>query len=232
MMKKNLLPLLLLLFFFSNCKKDNNIETPLEQEEFNETCNKLVQEGLTINVDGDISSQIDPGNMQAFTDFNNCVSECTDPNDLDCMMNCMSLLGVMPPGGAFSLTCYITNTTTTTITFILEAGDWFQPSSDDYQPMLCPIDISVVIEAGQTTTVLIPVYCLNSGLSSPADDSDYTICDMISSNDCLLDIIGILKTKDLSSITYLQATEVQKIIWNCTEGESVDLEYLNNLPSL
>ncbi len=230
MTKTKLFPILLLIVFFSMCKK-NKTDGPDDKEVYTKTCRTLVQEGLTIKVDGDISSQINPQNTQAFLDYSNCIAGCSD-TDTDCMMGCLSILGIVPSGGAFSLTCYVTNITSVPIRFTLYPGCWFQTSSEDYQSMLCPVYIDVEIEGGQTTIIIIPVYCLDSGLSAPADDTDYTICELISSSDCLSDIIAILKTKDLSSVTYTQAIEIQKIIWNCTDSQSVNLEYLNNLPNL
>ncbi len=219
---------LLFVFIFTNCSDDK--DAPSGQV-FSEICEPLVQAGLNITVDGDVTSLIDPNDQQAWTDFSNCMANCTDPTDPDCMMGCMSVLGVIPSGGAFSVTCYITNTTLVPITFTLHVGDWFTPFSDSYQPMLCPVDMTFVIDAGITVTEVIPVYCLNSGLSAPADDSDYTLCELIESNGCLTEIIDILKTKDLSATTYSQTMEIQTNIWNCTEGMPVDLDFLNGLPS-
>jgi hypothetical protein len=52
----------------------------------------------------------------------------------------------------------------------------------------------------------------------------------VSNNTCLAEIISILKTKDVGSFSFTQSNEIQTIIWNCTEGEEVDWDYLNKLP--
>jgi hypothetical protein len=232
-MKRNLWLILMFVLFVSACSKSDNDSSGDNNsgEVFTKTCNRLVDAGLVINVDGDISSLMDISNMQSFQAYSTCIQAC-DQEDLNCMMDCMALLGIVPPGAPFSVVCYIENITTSTITFTIEAGDWFLPSSDDFQPMLCPIDIIITIEAGETVTEVIPVYCLDSGLSAPDDDSEYTICDMISSSGCLTDIVAILQTKDMSNISYEKAQEVQMQIWNCTSGQTVDFDVLNDLPNL
>lgn len=233
-MKKNQLLILLLILIVSACSKDDDNSNPNDEnpgEVFTKTCNQLVEAGLVINVDGDMTSLLDVSNMQAFTAYSTCAQGC-DPEDLNCMMDCMSLLGIIPPGAPFSVVCHFTNTTTSSITITLEAGDWFIPSSNDFQPMLCPLEITITIEAGETVDEIIPVYCLDAGLSAPADNSEYNICDAISSSGCLSDIVAILRTKDMSSISYQTAQDVQTEIWNCTNGDDVDMSVFNNLPDL
>ena len=61
--------------------------------------------------------------------------------------------------------------------------------------------------------------------------SEYSICEKIASGGCLADIVDILQTKDMLDFTFAQTMQVQMIIWNCIEGEDVDMEYLNGLPS-
>lgn len=238
-MKQKTIYLLALLLFVFSCSKDkddnddnkaNDNNYPESMFGFEETCNPQSFQGLEISIDGDISSEIDPESDE-FDDYINCITDCStnNPDDPQCMMDCLSLLGVLPAGGAFSLTIYITNITTTEITYTVEPGDWFEPGSGDYQPMMSPINISVDIRPGETITLVIPVYCLASELSAPDESSEYTMCDMIADNTCLSEIVAILETKDVESFTFMESLEVQQIIWNCTEGEEVDWEYLNNL---
>ncbi len=238
-MKQKALFILALFFVLFSCSKDKDNgkeddgEDPGYATEFTETCNPLSYPGLEISIDGDVSSEIDY-QSELFNDYMECVQECseTDFSDPNCIMDCISLLGIVPIGGAFSLTFYITNTTESEITYIVEPGDWFEPGDSDYQPMMCPINIIAVISPGETKTMIIPVYCLASSKSAPDAISEYTMCEAVAANGCLKDIVDILATKDLATLTFVQTMEIQQIIWNCTEDEEVDWDYLNNLPDL
>ena len=231
-MKQKIFILPLALFMFvSNCSKDKDKDDDKQLTGFNDSCTPVTYSGLDISIDGDISSEIDPQSTQ-FADYLTCIQNCSEsnPDDPDCLMNCLGLLGVVPAGGAFSLTVQITNTTGSEITYVLEPGDWFEPGTSDYQPMMTPVNISEVIDAGETVTLVIPVYCLASEKSAPDDESEYTMCDMVSSGSCLSEIVAILETKDVSSFSFAQSFQVQQIIWNCTEGNEIDWDYLNSLP--
>jgi hypothetical protein len=160
----------------------------------------------------------------------NCAQ--TSPNNPQCLMDCMGVLGVIPAGAPFSISVRVTNITTSEVVYVVEPGDWFEPSSGEDQPMMSPISISKVVLPGETITITIPVYCLASGLAAPDEDSDYSMCEMIASSGCLKNIVEILETKDMSSIDYAEAMDIQQIIWDCTEGKEVDWEYLNNLQAL
>ena len=233
-MKQKFLYITIALFFvLFNCSKDKNEDNSGDEIGFNETCNPTSFAGLEITIDGDISDEIDPMG-DGFNDYIECMQNCaqTSPNDPLCSMNCMSELGVFPAGAPFSLTVQVINITTIEKIYVVEPGDWFEPSSGGYQPMMSPIRTSVVVLPGDTITKTIPVYCLASGLSAPDEDSDYSMCEMIASSGCLKDIMAILKTKDLPAIDFAESYEIQQIIWDCTEGEEVDWDYLNNLPAL
>lgn len=221
-----------LFFVLFSCSKDKDEDNNGDEIGFNEICSPTSFPGLEVAIDGDISDEIDPMSEE-FNDYIECVQNCaqTDPNDPQCMMDCMSLLGAIPAGAPFSLTVDVTNITAIEIEFKVEPGDWFEPASGDYQSMMSPISISATVSPGETITITIPVYCLASGLSAPDEDSDYSMCEMIASSGCLKDIIDILETKDMSSLGFNESMEVQQIIWDCTEGEEVDWDYLNNLPA-
>jgi hypothetical protein len=216
-----------------SCSKDKDEDTNGDEFEFNETCNPTSFPGLQISIDGDVSDEIDPMS-EGFNDYIECMQNCaqSSPDNPQCLMDCMSVLGVLPAGAPFSISVQVTNITAFEIVYIVEPGDWFEPASGGDQPMMSPISITEVVVPGETITITIPVYCLASDLAAPDEDSDYSMCEMIASSGCLKDIVEILETKNMSSIDYAKAMEVQQIIWNCTEGEEVDWEYLNNLPAL
>ncbi|MBN2613618.1 MAG: hypothetical protein JXB00_18825 [Bacteroidales bacterium] len=229
-----LLTALMLVFFGCTKDEDKNGSDDDGYENmsgFKETCTPSSFPGLEIAIDGNYFSETEI-DEQAYEAYANCVSECySNPdNQTECAMNCLSLLGIVQTSGAFSLTVYITNTTEETITYIVEPGDWFQPGSGDYQPMLSAVHITKVVQPGETITIAIPVFCLASHLSAPDEISEYTMCEMINSNTCLAGIIDILKTKDTELFTGLETSTIQDIIWSCTEGEEVDWDFLNNLP--
>jgi hypothetical protein len=94
------------------------------------------------------------------------------------------------------------------------------------------VSITKVILPGETVTLIVPVYCLASSKSAPDVDSEYSMCNMISSGGCLADIVAILVTKDQSSFSFDVSMHIQQIIWDCTEGNEVDWDYLNSLPSI
>ncbi|MFO7657943.1 MAG: hypothetical protein R6W78_12845 [Bacteroidales bacterium] len=225
------LALMLACFGCSKDKNNDDNDGYKKMSGFNETCIPKSFTGLDISIDGDYFSEAEI-DEQTLQDYANCINNCySNPSDqTQCMMNCLSLIGLVPSSGAFSLTVYITNTTEDEITYVVEPGDWFQPGSGDYQPMLSAVRISKVVKPGETITLVIPVFCLASHLSSPDELSEYTMCEIINSSTCLAGIVDILKTKDTDSFTFTETSEIQTIIWSCTEGEEVDWEYLNNLP--
>jgi hypothetical protein len=231
-MKIKAIYLLVLLFAIITCSKDEDNTNKNDDFEpmsgFSETCKALSTEGLEVKIDGNIFEDIDPIGEE-YQDYLECVIACND-SDLECFTNCISLLSTVPAGGAFGLSLTITNITLIEITFTVEPGDWFDPGSGDYQPMMTPINISVEIKPGETETIIIPVYCLARDLSAPDESMDYSWCEAVNNNTCLAEIIAILKTKDVGAFTFTQSDEVQSIIWNCTEGEEVDWDYLNKLP--
>lgn len=210
----------------NSCSKsdDNNVAI------FDETCTELTFNGLSISIDGDIAPLMTPGSA-IYNNYIECIQNCaeTDPNDPNCMMDCLNSSGMVPSGGAFTIVLYLTNTTGSDITITINPGTWFFTGSGDYQPMVIAVSVTITITAGQTVTKPIPVFCLASDKSAPDESSEYTICDIVSLS-CLTDIIDVLQTKDISAIGFVEAMNIQAIIWDCTEGEPVDMEYLNALP--
>ncbi len=221
-----LLPFMLVLCFYS-CNKPEDAP-----DVFDETCDNQTFNGLNFTIDGDASSLMEPGG-EIYNNYLACVQNCseTDPDNNDCIMNCLSSSGIMPSGGLFTVVMYITNITTQDITITLEPGTWFFPGSDDYQPMIIVVTVTITITAGETVIRPIPVFCLASDKSAPDESSDYLICNK-ASFDCLTEIVEILKTKDFAQISIDQTYQIQSIIWDCSEGNPVDYDYLNALPSL
>jgi hypothetical protein len=219
---------LLMIMAYSGCNKSDD-ELP---EVFNETCNPISFEGLDFSIDGDISSVFDPLG-DPYNNYLECVNDCAevDPDNPDCMMDCLYSSGLMPLGGAYTLVIYITNISQIDITITIDPGTWFLPESGDYQPMLVVVTIPITVLVGETITVSIPVFCLASDKSAPDESSDYNICELVNL-DCLTDIVNILRTKDFSLITTMEVMEIQANIWYCTEGQEVDFEFLNSLPDI
>ena len=219
-----LLPVLLIMTYYS-CHKP-------EPEVFDESCDNLTFDGVTFTIDGDASSTMMPGS-DTYNNYvacsENCSQNASDYND--CIMDCLNSSGIMPSGGLFTVVMHITNITTHDITIILEPGTWFDPGSDDYQPMIVVISFTITITAGETISRPVPVFCLASDKSAPDAESAYTICDM-ATLPCLTEIVDILKTKDFSEISLDQTGRIQGIIWDCSVGDPVDYDYLNSLPSL
>lgn len=221
------LVLIVIMLIISNCKSDDE-GSP---KGFNETCIPLSFPGLTVSIDGDWLSDVDPLS-QEYQDYIACVLNCaiTNPDDIQCIMNCMITSGLAPAGGAFPLRLEITNNTDGIIQFSINSGTWLFPSSDSYQPMLVAMPISIPVPANQTVNTIFSAFCLASSKEPPDMSSEYTCCNTISSNGCLSDIMTVLETKDMNAFTYQQNLQVQMIIWNCIEGENVDMAYLNGLP--
>ena len=224
---------LLFIVTYSGCNKSDDNDPGEEiPEVFDETCNALSFEGLDFSIDGDISSVMDPSG-DPYNNYLECVTDCAevDPNDPECMIDCLYSSGLMPLGGAFTLVIYVTNISQSDITITIDPGTWFIPESGDYQPMLVVVTIPVSVLVGETVTVSVPVFCLAADKSAPDELSDYNMCDLVNL-DCLTDIVDILETKDFSLISYEEVMEIQANIWNCTERQPVDFEFLNSLPDI
>jgi hypothetical protein len=231
-MKKALIYMNLILFVIaSGCSKSDDDDNQGDNGEFNESCNPVSVSGLTISIDGDVYSDFDP-QSQEYQDYIACIQNCvqTNPDDPQCMMDCLSSSGLMSAGGAFSLSLEVINETAGNLSLNLNPGTWFFPNSDEYQSMLLVIPVSLMLAPDQTITTTVPVFCLESEKSAPDMTSGYTCCETISSSGCLAEIVDILQTKDLNAFTFEQTMQVQSIIWNCIEGEYVDKDYLNGLP--
>ncbi len=216
-----------LLLAFVGCNKSDDSDTP---EVFDEACVPLAFDGLDISIDGDATSTLDP-ESEAYTNYLNCVMACaeTDPDDPECMMDCLNSSGILPQGGAFTLMIYVTNISLIDITFTIEPGTWFIPSSGDYQPMMTAVTITKTISPGEPIEIPIPVFCLAADKSAPDEVSDYSLCNQVNLS-CLEDILNILKTKDFSAISFTELMQVQQIIWDCSEGNEVNFDFLNGLP--
>lgn len=222
MIKKIITLSLILVISISSCKK-----TELEY-----SCDNYDQSELNVVIDGDLQTKFNLQSIQEFQNYANCISNCTD-DDLNCIMNCTSELSSIASGGTFSIACHITNKTKSPINFTIKAGEWFTPTDDSYQPMLCPKDITISVKANKSETQAIPVYCLASHKKAPSAETIYSFCNQNTSSACINDIMDILKTKDLESISFTQAIEVQGVIWDCTnDSTNVDLSSLNDLPNL
>ncbi len=221
-----LLPIMLVITFYS-CNKPE--ATP---EVFNETCENITFDGVSYTIDGDMLSFLEPGG-DAYNDYIACLENCsdTDPDDITCIMDCLNSSGIISTSGSFTVYIHITNITTHDITITIVPGTWFFPGSDEYQPMIVMVTVTITITAGETITQPIPVFCLASDKSAPDELSDYTACDMVTLP-CLTEIVDILKTKDFSKLSIDQTMQIQDIIWDCSEGNPVDYDYLNALPSL
>ncbi|MBN1159302.1 MAG: hypothetical protein JXA61_07960 [Bacteroidales bacterium] len=229
-MKKILIYLSLIFFgFASGCSKDDDHSG--NNGVFNESCDPVSFPGLTVSIDGDVYSDFDPQSLE-YQDYIACIQNCaqTNPNDPQCMMDCLNSSGLITAGGAFSLSLELINSTDAIMEFNLDAGTWFYPNSDDYQSMLSVIPISIWIPGSDTINTDIPVFCLASDKSAPDMTSGYTICETIPSGGCLAEIVDVLQTKDMNGFTQEQTMQVQAIIWSCIEGEEVDMDYLNGLP--
>ena len=213
------------------CSKDKDKDDK-DNKPFNENCEATSFNGLTAEIDGNISYEMDE-DTAALNQYIACVTNCQEfgSDDPNCIMDCFEEAGFMTSGGAFSLSVRFTNTTSTQITYTIVPGTWFLPGSEDYQPMLIVLPVVIIIPAYETVTTTIPVYCLAASKSAPSSESAYTLCEIISSG-CLSEIVDILKTKDMANISMTENMRIQDIIWACSEGEEVDFDYLNGLPDL
>ncbi len=221
----------LVIVVLSGCSKDNNKKDD-KNKPFNETCEPVTLQNISAQIDGDIAYE-EFEDTAKLNEYISCIMECNanSPNDVNCIMNCLDNSGLMPAGGTFSLSLKFTNLTATQITYSIVPGTWFFPASSDYQPMLIIVPVTIIIPAYETVDVTIPVFCLNVSKSAPDFSSVYTMCDVVSSG-CLAEIVKILKTKDIMNLNYTQTSQIQDIIWDCTDGEEVDYNYLKSLPSL
>jgi hypothetical protein len=222
----------LILFTFLGCSKDKSKDDDKDHGPFNETCEAVSFNGLTTEIDGDISYDIEE-DTAILNRYITCIMNCQEvsPDNPNCIMDCLDEAGFLQRGGSFSLSVKFTNVTSTQITYTIVPGTWFLPGSDSYQPMLIVVPVVIIVPAYTTVTEIIPVFCLAASKSAPDDESEYTICDIVSSG-CMEDIVNILKKKDMTQLSYVETSQVQDIIWACSEGEEVDLEYLDGLPDL
>ncbi|MBN1414982.1 MAG: hypothetical protein JW973_07780 [Bacteroidales bacterium] len=229
-MKKLFHYLPLIILILCGCSKEKDKD---DYEPFNETCEAASLNGLVAEIDGDVSYEM-VEDTALMNQYINCIMNCQNinPGDMNCIMDCLDEAGLTSSGGSFSLSVKFTNVTSTQITYTIVPGTWFFPGSSDYQPMLIAVRVVIIVPAYETVTTTIPVYCLAASKSAPDSESEYTLCDIVSSG-CLAEIVDILRTKDMENLSYSETSMVQDIIWDCSEGEDeIDFDYLRSLPDL
>ncbi len=178
-------------------------------------------EGVTVTgLDGTVGAMDDDPAVLA--DYNLCVMTCaqnagtmTNEEQMNCMIGCLNVAGVVESSGVFSVAITIANSGSATEDVTINAGTVLAPDSSDYQPMMLIQDIDLTIAPGDDTFML-PVYCLAPSLSSPDSTNSYTISS-VTTDSCLLNILAILATKDVDNFTFSDSSIVQDSIWHCIE---------------
>jgi len=147
------------------------------------------------------------------------------------MMECMSTNGLSEPGGSFSISITLINATDSGIDYTITPGIWFDPDSEDNQPMMILTTSTITIGANATETKVLPVFCLVLDKDAPDDEDDvYSICESVNSG-CIADIVSILEDKNVADMDYSKIEQIQNIVWKCTDGTmgQSDLDILNAL---
>jgi hypothetical protein len=112
--------------------------------------------------------------------------------------------------GPFALALTFHNTGGVPVTFTVPAGLMFASSTKAFQNLLLVTDFVVTLSPGQTSIVILPLYCINAGLSIP--EGIYTVGSLAPTN--LMDIVNFLKTKNVDLI---QSFSVQLELWRFTD---------------
>lgn len=217
----------LLMITLSSCMRDRDEK---RYDPFDETCQAASLHGLTAEIDGEVSYTL-LEDTAVYNRYILCLQDCQEnhPDDLNCNSDCLAEAGLLTQGALFSLSVRFINTTSSTVTYTIVPGTWFLPGSDEYQPMIIVVEVVIVVPAYTTVTQIIPVFCLASSKSAPDGESEYTLCEIVTS-ECLSEIVAILQAKDMENLSMMQIARVQEIIWACSEGEEVDFDYLDDLP--
>jgi hypothetical protein len=233
-MKKTLSALFLVFLVIGlSCDSGDKDDKPRAPVDTFDDSSLSLASGINItSVDGDLSSVISGMSHDDMVAFTGCINACmaVEPPDPACFMDCFNIADLFPDGGTFNLCMKITNVTISDITITISAGTRFNPSSDDLQPMLVIYDITITVTPG-THTCCIPVYCLARSKNAPSSAQDtYDSVEEIPETGCLRDIVAITSTKDIANLNNEQLSDIQDIIWDCMDDETVDLDYLNGLP--
>lgn len=112
--------------------------------------------------------------------------------------------------GPFALALTFHNTGGVPVTFTVPAGLMFASSTKAFQNLLLVTDFVVTLSPGQTSIVILPLYCINAGLSIP--EGTYTVGSLAPPN--LMEIVNFLKTKNIDLI---QSFSVQLELWRFTD---------------
>lgn len=161
------------------------------------------------------------------TSYNTCTDGCYLRNS-DCDM-----------GSAFVISLVSTNTGAATRTIKLTPGITFVPTDGSYQRMMVIQPITITVTPGKTETTCVPVYCIDSSLSAPGGETNYTTYTTQSAvepaSDCLSGILTSLNGVDFESLTSEHSQGIQDVVWTCMDTgdiEADDQVFLDSLPEI
>jgi hypothetical protein len=123
----------------------------------------------------------------------------------------------------------VRNNGSSPIEFVFPPGTVFQPQESSVQPMLIINDNPRTINPGESKTLCLNTYCLDSMLSPPGSENSFFKGVKGVSSDCLIKILNACSGLEL---TTTQREKVQDIVWNCTDNGSItpaDRAYLDSL---
>jgi hypothetical protein len=132
------------------------------------------------------------------------------------------------PEAMFTIVLHIRNTSGNSVTYSLPAGIQFIPNSSGAQTMMLLQIYTLTIEPGTTEIICLPVYCLDAALDPPGAEYSYSLGSIVT-QPYLREILDLVAGK---TIDFIEAFEVQLIIWNSIENGNLSAEdrsYLENL---
>lgn len=192
---------------------------------------------------------------------NQCLSSCfsdfsqqfalLNPDDPDFLTSfetlslkyesCMRQCDIDNPGcdieSPFTLSLVMTNRSTGIRTITLPAGIIFVPGNSEYQQMMLIEEVEIVIGSGETKTVCLPVYCIDSNLDAPDEAAEYTTYSIVDPVDggCLPGILDSVRGVNFQGLSTEELNGIQDVIWTCRDYgdiEAADQAFLDGLPRI
>lgn len=200
--------------------------------------------GTSYTVDGNTTGELfnlsDPDSLAEFQSYAACIGSLSQPGPgatmeelqqyMNNLMGCLQEISGMPQG-AFVIRMEFTTTEIVPDTVTIPAGSVFTPENSGSQPTMTIETLFIEVPANGTISVVIPVFCLAPDKDAPSDGDQYDYSGVVQYA-CLLQILQILETRNVSTFDFQEISIVQDAIWNCVEGTfgQKDINNLNALP--
>ena len=131
----------------------------------------------------------------------------------------------------FPVSLILTNNTSTTYNYTFNAGSNFWADTEEAQNLIIVWDVSITINPGNNSSIILPTFCINPSLSAPGIYDNYCL-GTIYTDGCMGQIINILSTKIPSTFDYFDLTIIQAAIAECLANGTLSTTTINLLNAL